>query len=270
MGLFDKLFNKKEKVSPAHEEDWDFYFCNVEDIIGSFFVDLGLKQIAAQNDKPNLVWVSLKMNNPKPDGLSSEEEFDRLSAIEDRLQEFLSNKHKTLYAGRLTTNGYRNYYFYLGDPILHDKTISEALVAYPDYSYDFGMNEDENWKTYFEFLYPDPRQYQSIQNRKVVDNLEKGGDPLTKARPVDHWIYFKTENDRNTFLSKIKDLNFSIVDQRKINSRDGHPYSLQISRIDLVDYNSVDDYTLLLWELATESDGDYDGWETSIEKSGSV
>ena len=50
MGLFDKLFGKKEiERNPgvpiknsSHKEDWDFYFSNVDDILGSFYIDLGL------------------------------------------------------------------------------------------------------------------------------------------------------------------------------------------------------------------------------------
>jgi regulator of RNase E activity RraB len=44
------------------------------------------------------------------------------------------------------------------------------------------------------------------------------------------------------------------------------PYKLHISRIDNVDFDSVDEYVLDLWEFANECNGDYDGWETSIEK----
>jgi regulator of RNase E activity RraB len=33
-----------------------------------------------------------------------------------------------------------------------------------------------------------------------------------------------------------------------------------------VDHHSVDDYVLDLWQLAAACNGDYDGWETSVEK----
>ncbi len=67
MGLFDKLFGKKEAATkpeipsdtPSHEEDWDFYFSNIDDIVGSFYLDLGLVKVAPLIDKPNLVWVCL-------------------------------------------------------------------------------------------------------------------------------------------------------------------------------------------------------------------
>lgn len=81
MELFNKLFGKKEtEIKPevqddnsSHEEDWDFYFSNVNDIIGSFYLDLGLSKIAPVKDKQHLVWISIKMNNPSEDGLSSNE-----------------------------------------------------------------------------------------------------------------------------------------------------------------------------------------------------
>jgi uncharacterized protein (TIGR01619 family) len=274
MGLFDKLFGKKEQEtnpennleSFTHEGDWDFYFSNVDDIIGSFYIDLGLSKVAPVNDKPNLVWVSVNMNSPREDGLSSNEEFDTLSAIEDRLQKLITAKHNSIYAGRLTTAGRRDFYFYMGDTTICDKTISESMVAYPSYTFDFGIKEDSLWESYLDFMYPNPRQYQSIQNRRVVDNLEKNGDSLTKARPVDHWIYFKTEKDRNEFLSKIETLNFKIVNRDKKTSFGDFPFKLHISRVDKVGYNSVDEYVLDLWGFAKECNGDYDGWETSVEK----
>lgn len=274
MGLFDKLFGKKETESkleipgdtPSHEEDWDFYFSNVDDIIGSFYVDLGLIKVAPLIEKPNLVWVSVNMNNPREDGLSSNEEFDTLSSIEDRLQEFILSKHNATYAGRLTTDGRRDFYFYMGDTTLYDKTISESMIAFPKYTFDFGIKEDKQWEQYLNFIYPNPRQFQSIQNRRVVDNLEKNGDPLTKARRVDHWIYFKTESDRTNFVKTIEPLKFEIVSGDEKTSFGDFPYKLHISRIDKVDLDSVDDYVLDLWEFANECNGDYDGWETSVEK----
>lgn len=211
MRLFDKVFGKKETESKpefpgdntSHEEDWDFYFSNVDDIVGSFYVDLGLSKIAPIQDKPNLVWVSLKMNTPREDGLSSNEEFDTLSAIEDRLQEFILNNHNSIYAGRLTSNNNRDFYFYFGDTTHYDKTISDAMAAFPAYNFDFGVKKDPEWSSFSDFIYPNPRQFESIQNRKVVASLEKNGDLLTKERPVDHWIYFKTESDKTDFLKKL-------------------------------------------------------------------
>ena len=78
-------------------------------------------------------------------------------AIEDGLQEFINRRHKSIYAGRLTTDGRRDFYFYMGDTTLYDKTISESMVAYPSYTYDFGIKEDRLWKSYLEFMYPNSK-----------------------------------------------------------------------------------------------------------------
>lgn len=274
MGLFEKLFGKPNSEKPKithskveHQEEWEFYFSNVNGKLGSLFVDLGLHKVAPMVDKPNVVWVSIKMNNPREDGLSSQEESELLNKIEDALVDKITSKHNSIYVGRLTSAGDRDLYFYFGDTTLYDKTISEVMGTYPKYKFDFGKKEDKEWSGYFDFLYPTPEQFQSIQNRRVIEQLEKGGDKLIKAREVDHWIYFKTEKDRETFVQKISNDGFSIVDKDYDNKLDEMLYKLHIKRVDKVDYNSVDEYVLYLWKLANETNGDYDGWETSIEKN---
>jgi len=274
MGLFNNLFGQP-KTKPQstvshsksiHNGDWDFYFSNVDGKLSSLFVDLGLHKIAPLNDKPNVVWISIKMNNPREDGLSSSEECNLLAEIEDHVVDEIRSKFNSVYVGRLTSDGHRDLYFYLGDTMLYDKTLSEIMVAYPKYHFDYGSKPDKEWAGYFDFLYPSPQQFQSIQNRRVIDQLEKSGDKLTKAREVDHWIFFKTEKDRDTFLSKIKPEGFSIVDRDYDKKLGELPYRLHIKRVDKVDSDSVDEYVIHLWKLAAECNGDYDGWETSVEK----
>lgn len=274
MGLFDKLFGKTNPEKPTatsqpkvgHKEEWEFYFSKVNDKLGSLFVDLGLHKVAPIADKPNIVWVSIKMNNPREDGLSSQEESRILGDIEDALVDKITSKYNSIYVGRLTSAGDRDLYFYFGDTTLYDKTISDVMVAYPKYQFDFGSKEDKEWGGYFDFLYPLPQQFQSIQNRRVIEQLEKGGDKLTKEREVFHWIYFKSDSDREKFLEKIKNDKFSIVDKGNDKSWGEFAYILQLKRVDKVDQNSVDDYVIYLWKLANETGGEYDGWETSIEK----
>jgi uncharacterized protein (TIGR01619 family) len=273
MGLFSKLFGKTNTEKQAtrqtkveHQEEWEFYFSNVDDKLASILVDLGLSKVAPMTDKPNVVWISIKMNDPREDGLSSQEESGTLSEIDDALVHKLTSTHNSIYVGRLTSAGERDLYFYFGDTSLYDKAISEVMLAYPKYQFDFGSKEDKEWGGYFDFLYPTPQQYQSIQNRRVLDNLEKHGDKLTKERDVHHWIYFKTERDRETFLGKIANDGFSILDKDYNKELEEAPYTLHIRRVDKVDHNSVDDYVIYLWKLAADCNGDYDGWETSIEK----
>ena len=59
MKQFNKFFDKtnsekQEKLSEqkGHQEEWEFYFSNVNDKLGSLFVDLGLHTIAPMADNP--------------------------------------------------------------------------------------------------------------------------------------------------------------------------------------------------------------------------
>jgi len=108
MGLFDKLFGKtKEQTSTIptqkeYKQDWDFYLTNVDNKLSSIAVDLGLYNYAPINDQENVVWISIKMNNPRQDGLSSNEEFELLGEIEDTLVAAINSKHNSTFVGRLT------------------------------------------------------------------------------------------------------------------------------------------------------------------------
>ncbi len=248
-----------------YKEDWDFYFSNVDDNLASFYLDIGLNQIAPVDKMPNFFYVSLKMSDPREDGLSSNREYETLIHIEDTLVKSLKDKHDIIYVGRLTSNGTRDFYFYTSDTLLIEKTISESLVQFSNYEYDFEMKYNKDWSYYLNFIYPNPRQLQRILNRRVVENLEKNGDKLIQPREVNHWIYFKTTEGREKYIEKVKEKGFKIEDIDKIDHNKDFKYKLRISRVDKVGQEDVDGYALYLWELANELDGDYDGWETSVE-----
>ncbi|MEJ4089353.1 DUF695 domain-containing protein [Galbibacter orientalis] len=266
MGFLSKLFGQTEKKSD-YQPDWTFYFSNVNDKLSSIATDLNLINIAPINGQENVVYVSIKMPNPKENGLSSNEDADELWKIEDAIiKAFDSNKLNYTFAGRLTSNGFRDLYFFGENTILMEKEVSSTMTAFPKYEFDFGHKPDKEWSGYFDFLYPLPRQMQVIQNRRVLEQLEKGGDDLTKAREVFHWIYFKTQNELDQFESFTTSLGFETKNKGKTEQPNEYKFVISISRVDKVGYDEIDEYTLELWEKAQELNGDYDGWETSIEK----
>lgn len=145
MGLFRNLFENKGKEitnTQTYRQDWDFYFTNVDNKLSSIAVDLGLVSVAPIQGQNNVCWISIKMLNPREDGLSSNEETGTLGDIEDQLAESMKVKHFATYVGRLTSDGSRDIYFYIGDTTLVDKTISDVMINYPKYSFDFGTKDD--------------------------------------------------------------------------------------------------------------------------------
>lgn len=113
--------------------------------------------------------------------------------------------------------------------------------------------------------FEDRKQAEIEANKKTIKALIDQGDKLSTVREVFHWIYFKNEKDKNNYLTEVLAEGFVLVSSNKID--DKFPYQLQIKRIDKVDENSVNEYVIYLWGKAIEYNGDYDGWETSIEKS---
>lgn len=257
MSLFSNLFGQKK-----YPEEWNFYITNVDDKIGSIYINLALHKILPLKDKSNLSWIAVKLNNPTENGLTTNEEGEKLFKIEDKILEKISNSN-SIYVGRLTTDGFRDFYFYSKDTNTFKSQAQEIIKQYPEYEFIIDSKSDKKWEGYLD-IYPTEMDFQSISNRDVLENLEKNGDNLTKEREVFHWIYFKNEVDRNKYIEFVKKENFEVVDTN-YHKKEKLPYSVQIKRVDKVGYSDIDEYTLYLWKLAKNNNGDYDGWETSVE-----
>ena len=249
-----------------YQADWASYFSNVDDQLASIATDLGLRAVGPIPNQSTLVYASIRMLHPRPDGLSSQEDAELLWEVEDGLvASFEGANIAFTFSGRLTSAGFRDLYFYTGDPDRMVSEIQRTMASFSRFTYETGHQPDSEWKGYFEFLYPQPRQLQVIQNYRVLEQLQQQGDDLSKPREVFHWIYFRAEEDRRQFEKFIQTAGFRIVTRDEV-EEPARPFFLRVSRVDKVGYEDVNDYTLLLWEKAREFDADYDGWETSVEE----
>lgn len=258
MGFLNNLFGQKK-----YSEDWNFYLTEIDGKKASIRLNLDLKKSIPIKEKPNLSWISVKLNSPTDNGLTSNDESEILFKMENHLLDKISSRN-SLHIGILTTDGHRNFYFYSKNADVFKTEAEKATKEYPKYEMLVHSKEDKNWNTYLG-LYPNEIDFQSISNRSVLENLEKNGDNLKKAREVFHWIYFGNEIDRKKYIDEVVKENFEIVEEN-YNIEIELPFGLQIKRIDHVDYNNIDEYTLYLWQLAKKYCADYDGWETSVEK----
>ncbi len=245
------------------EHEWDFYFCLVEDRPASVFLDLSLRDSSQIDGVQELVWVRVGLRQPRTDGLSSKEEMPALCEIEDALSAAAEDtKTETLYAGRNTSDGSRDFYFYSSNRDI-ESAFAEALAAHPQYSYEIGGRTDPDWQVYFRFLYPGPREFQTIQNSRVVRQLEEHGDQLDEPREVQHWIYFELPESRKTFLSRLARTGFEVADEHD-EGPDDRPYVLNLIKMHAVDLETVNDEVMRLYDLTVQCEGEYDGWETAV------
>ncbi|SFE52777.1 TIGR01619 family protein [Chitinophaga sp. CF118] len=246
-----------------YRPDWDIYTCHIEDTPAIIGLDLDLRRFAPLNNKPFSLYISVYLNDPRPDGFPKAEEFETLGEIEDGLVLQLEQSLQAHLAGRTISAGIRDFYFYIGNPLLHDKFIGDVMVRFPGYKYDYEVKEDKNWELYFDFLLPDIQEFQRMQNRKVLRTLKQNGDIEDKERHIDHWIFFTTEADRDLYWKQIQPRGF-IVEGWPAESDSDLPCGLQVSRNDKTDEDSIDAVVMLLWELARKMNARYDGWETVI------
>jgi hypothetical protein len=147
-------------------ENWDSYFCNVNDVLASILLNLELHKTAPDRNKPNLLWIWVYMKAPREDGLSSSGEFDTLCGIEDRLTKMMANTFDGEFCGRITTDGRREFYYYAPHRQLLEQAVEETLSQFKDYKFDCGSKQDPNWSQYLGVLYPLEYRLQSILDGK--------------------------------------------------------------------------------------------------------
>ena len=227
-------------------------------------LDLALAPHAPISEKPELIQVTVSLNDPNEFGLTNPGEAEILYVMEDRLSEHISLNLGGLYVARNTSDRKRIFYFYCQSSAGYQGVVEEVMDSFSGHSYSCISSSDPEWTFYQQFLYPSPSEYQSILNRRVIEKLEQHGDNLSQAREVEHFLYFPDESSRSRFISQIHHHRFTICSQGFRQESEAHPYSLMISRVDRVDPASIDDVVLQLMRLAESCDGQYDGWGTGI------
>ena len=251
----------------AQEENWDVYMAQYENKPGSILLNLSLKSTAPIKTLPFVVISGVSFRNCDSIGMPDKREFTNLYRISDSVQAIVNSSVKNNLVGSFTYLCQRLDYFYVNDTTgLRQKLTTLYKTKFPLYIPYINIKEDKNWTTYLNFLYPNEATMEFMQNQKVISALQKGGDKLIKARPVDHWLYFKTEADRNCFITYATKQQFKIVAEEKTANLIKAPFKLHLSRTDKVDAASISRITLELKKQANQCNGEYDGWETFVVK----
>jgi len=242
-------------------EEWGSYFCNVNDKLASIALDLSLNRDAPIRGKSWLLWVWVYLRSPRPDGLSDRTEFEVISAIEDELTKRISNACDAVEAGRLTTAGRREFYFYGASEKTFESAVSEAMSLFETYKFDMGSKEDAEWGQYLNVLCPSEEDFEKMKNQDLLGVLMKHGDTLTPVRDVRHWVYFQSREDRLSFASAVIELGYKIECESDLEN-DDRPFELEITREQSITPDQIDATVITLFRLAKRANGEYDGWET--------
>jgi len=244
-------------------ENWQPFLCNVNDKLASILLNLALASDAPIPEKPWLLWVWVYMNAPRPDGLSDGAEAPTLYKIEDALTPRILERCKGMHVGRITTQGRREFYFYAQTNDGFREAVSAAMAEFREYRFDFGDQEDRLWDQYLKVLYPSEDELQRISNRDVLAALEKNGNVASLPRPVQHWIFFPSDDTRDLFKVAAESAGFEIDSVYEVENKESR-FAICVQKIQAVDSPAIDTTVLKLFHLAREHRGEYDGWETQV------
>ena len=244
-------------------QNWDFFMCRIEGAPASIRTNLALIEVAPLEGLSQRLQFYIKMQNPRPDGLSSNEEYPILCDIEDALGDKAEAIGAVL-AGVVRSEGFLELWFYTQNAEALAKTCEDALQTFEGYQSGYNIAADPEWEDYFGFLYPDEFSYQTMQNRKVLMQLKKNGDKMEVPREIDHFIYFKEAAQQQDFAKEAEAKGFKVrfnddefVEERKAEGKE-YPYMVEATREDSP--LDIDDIVWDLLELASPFEGDYDGW----------
>jgi len=247
----------RERLAMA--DNWDFFLCRVDDKPASILVNLGLADEAPIERLPYMAYVQVRMKAPDPNGLSSQEESATMASIEDSLAGNLSDEGTAMYVGRNTSDGRRDFFFYIAQPRGWEDRVRQAMQSFQAYDFASGVHNEPNWQTYFQFLYPSEIDRLCIENRRVCQTLEQNGDALTQEREIDHYAQFPDAASRSSFIDKALKLGFAVHSTADPETSDGG-FRIHLVRADIPGYANIDAVTVPLFGLAKEFGGSYDGW----------
>lgn len=243
------------------EKDWDLYPSQVDNKPASIFVDLAAMDDAPVAGLDQMVFLKVFMRSPRTDGLSSDEEYQTLALIEDAAA-LAAETAGMRYVGRQTTDGFRDFVFYSASDEV-EEILVEVMDDFPGYKFETGVRPDSEWAVYIDYLYPDERTHQGMMNRRLYEQLAQQGDDNDTPREIDHFASFATAYQRSIFVEECLSKGF-MVRALADPSKDNKLYEAQVFRMDAPDGDTFDEVTMILLELAAESGGDYDGWETEV------
>jgi len=243
-------------------QDWDFYMSAVDGRPGFVRLDLALTARAPDPHFPLMGYLRIHLNEQRENGFPTENEFVHLSLIEKTVAALLPEHPGMIDTGVVTTDGFRDLIFYGPSEAVAARLFEQIVKRHPSHRFETGTMHDPDWTYYRDFLYPDARTRQTMNNRKVYATLAEKGDGGRAMREIAHWAYFPNEAARDLFVAAIEKQNFVV---RNLSTAEGgNPHGVEFWRNDAPHADGFDAITLTLFDAARAADGEYDGWETRI------
>lgn len=273
MSFFGKILGKSqdshlpiEEVSVDLENlpnEWGSFSTLIDDRMASIRLNLALNSIAPYPSYTYALRLRIAILKVDPEtGFPDYDEFSNLNLIEDCLSEAMK-RIAAIYVGVVITDGHIEFYYYLKDRERHMPIIAQVMEQFSKYQYSSATLVDPEWKQYFDFLYPNEYEYQSILNQRIWYRLDKEGDDHSQLREITHKFSFETYDDRVSFMGDASALDYDISSRKK-EEGDPRPYKLEISRLATTELHSINQQVWELIEISKKYNGKYSGWSCNV------
>ena len=249
--------------------DWNVYRSWLDDDPAVFRLNLALDKVAPIEGFSYCVRITVTLKDPDKNGFSSDEERPTIYTIEDKVLRPLESDNDILVAV-LTARGEVTWYFYSQAPELLQERLSTSWDSEFGYSYQVESSEDKQWNFFLKGLYPNIYEKQTIYNREILSVCKENEDQVEVPRPIEHWLYFDTEQDMLNAIEKAAALGFTVIDSEKVEAEEEAKDLEDLGyRLILSKENTpvqIDGDTWDLIDIALDTHGGYDGWETILVK----
>lgn len=261
--IFISLFS----IAQSHTEDWENYFSTANGYPVSVNVDLGLQALAPLKERSYLIILRTSYQTHLKSGLPDLEQIASLDSIENVLAATLQKSNGSIFAGRFTQRGIREFYFYCIDTVQYAATLNKTMKTFNHFPWLAKAIQDKTWSNYFEVLFPHADELDNIENRRTLMELQKKGDLLLVSRAISHLFYFSTIEARTNFLRTLT-LSGCIISEQstKPEGTSAMPYKLMLIINEIPKIEKINITTAEFRALATKNAGKYQGWQTYIIK----
>ena len=249
-------------------QEWNAYRSWLDDDPAVFRLNLALDEVAPIEGFSYCVRITIELKNPDENGFSTNER-PQIYAIEDQILRPLQSD-KDILVAVLTMQGEVTWYFYSQAPEALQERLSATWDTSMGYTYQVECSEDKQWNFFLKGLYPNIYEKQTIYNREILSACQENEDQVEVPRPIEHWLYFDTEQDMLSAIEKAAALGFTVYSSEKVVPEEGKEvqedlgYCLILSKENTpID---IDGDTWDLIDIALDTHGGYDGWETILVK----
>lgn len=257
--LFISSFLNAQQLS----SDWENYVVSLKGKPVSINVDLGLKKIAPMKENPYAIMVRVKLNDPDDNGMPQGDEADQLLRLEDKLVEMLARQNGTVFAGRFTQRGLREFYFFAPDTIGYLKAINQTMMNFSFFQFLCIAKNDPDWENYSTVLYPSQLDLIRIESRRRLSEMARQGVLGNDAVEVFHYFSFPDVEARKKFLMLPQSSGFMLVSLPLQADGITGKYLLVMKKNEIPGYKWIETDLIPMAQAAIKSGGIFHGWDFS-------